>query len=210
MGRLDPARFCCGKTCHRALPGCPHMCERLCHTGACTSQGCTRETTVRCACKRLKAKLPCSEVQRLLEAATGSSTYDGTTSMRLLPCDAACAKAAAVAAAAEPTAAAGAKDSSDSQQAPAGGSASGGAAAAAAAAATEQQQPRRKLSKEEKAQLAEEKARAKEAAARRKQLVQAAVLGAVVLLAVLLALGVRWLMLLADQKAQAAWGRQEL
>lgn len=212
--RLDPSCLCCGKTCNRMLPGCPHTCQRACHPGACTSAGCAEDTTVRCACKRLKQKLPCAEVQRLLAAATGSGAYDGATSLRLLPCDAACAKAAAAAEQAGEPAARGRRVSSDGPEAGSGaGSSSSSLAAAAAAAATAtKQQPRRKLSREEKARLAEEKARVKEAAERRKALMRGAVLATALVLALLVALGLRWLLLAADARARAAWGtgRQEL
>lgn len=119
---------------------------------------------MRCACKRRKEKLACAEVQRLLQAATGSAAYDAGTSLRLLPCDAACAKAAAATAAsgaAEPAAAkAGstARWEQEQEQAQQGGQ--------------QEQRGQRKLSKEEKLRLAEEKRREKEAAARRKQIMQ--------------------------------------
>ena len=199
-----PARLCCGKACHRALAGCPHTCERPCHAGGCTSQGCSQEVTVRCACKRAKRKLPCSEVQRMLAAATGSAAYDGATVLRLLPCEPACAKAAAAEAA-------GGKRRSSSDGAAADGGAAAGAAAAPAAslpapAAAEAQQPRRKLTKEEREAEREAARQAKLAAQQRKQAQQAVVLGLLLLVAVVLALGVRHLLLLADRKAQETWG----
>ncbi|PRW05874.1 putative mitochondrial-processing peptidase subunit beta isoform B [Chlorella sorokiniana] len=213
---LPAARLCCGKTCHRQLPGCPHTCMRECHEGPCSSDGCSQEVTVRCSCKRRKEKLSCAEVQRLLQAATGSAAYDAGTSLRLLPCDAACAKAAAAGAAAEPAA----KGADSSSKAAANAAKAGRAAGPQPGQAAQQQQqqeqqeqqPRRKLSKEEKQRLAEEKQRAKEAAARRQQLLQGLVLAAVLLVAVVLALGVRHLLQLADQTAQAKWGnlQQEL
>lgn len=205
---LPAARLCCGKVCHRALPGCPHTCLKTCgHAGACTSDGCEQEVTVRCGCKRRKEKRSCAEVQRLLQAATGSSAYDQGTSLRLLECDAACAKAAAAAPAK------GSSDGLDAEGAAAAAAAPAGstsAAARAAGAVEQEQQPRRKLSREEKARLAEEKARQKEAAARRRLVLQAALLGGLALLALLLVAAVRWLLAAADAKAQAMWGRQEL
>ncbi|KAL4428037.1 hypothetical protein ABPG75_002126 [Micractinium tetrahymenae] len=203
---LPPAALRCGKTCHRALPGCPHTCERPCHEGPCTSQGCATEVTVRCGCKRSKRKLPCSEVQRLLATATGSAAYDSTTSLRLLPCDASCAKAAA---------ADEGKGGGDAPVARAAGSngataaaAALPAAAAAAGSGTEPAKPR-KLSKEEKQAEREAARQARLAAQQRKQRQQAAVLTAILSLLVLLALGVRHLLVWLDQRAQAAWGLEQ-
>lgn len=124
---------------------------------------------MRCSCKRRKDKLPCAEVQRLLQAATGSAAYDARTSLRLLPCDAACTKAAAAAAAAGAAEPAG-KGRGGSPQAATQPAKAG--SAAGSAAEQQEQQPRRKLSKEEKQRLAEEKQRAKEAAARRQKILQ--------------------------------------
>lgn len=169
---LPAAHLCCGKTCHRQLPGCPHTCARDCHEGPCSSDGCSQEVTVRCTCKRRKEKLSCAEVQRMLQAATGSAAYDAGTSLRLLPCDAACAKVAAAAAAeaAEPAAKGG--GGSPGTAAAAAGKAGGAAGPEAEQGVQQEQQPRRKLSKEEKQRLAEEKQRAKLAAARRQQVLQ--------------------------------------
>ncbi len=37
----------CGKPCYRQLPGCPHLCEAVCHLGACpASTTCQKEVTV--------------------------------------------------------------------------------------------------------------------------------------------------------------------
>ena len=222
---LPAARLGCGKTCHRALPACPHTCERECHPGACSSEGCTTEVTVRCSCKRSKKKLACSEVQRMLLAATGSGAYDGSTALRLLPCDAACANKAP--AQQELPAAAAATDTSGSAN-PTGGAAAGAASdgarsgarqrpaalsagdATGAAAVGGEGQPKRKLSKEEKAREWELQRQKKAAAQQRKQLLRFAVLAAVLGVALLLALGVRHLLLVADRKAQAAWGLQQL
>lgn len=204
---LPPAALCCGKTCHRALPACPHTCERRCHEGPCTSQGCTAEVTVRCACKRSKRKLPCLEVQRLLAAATGSASYDGATALRLLPCDASCAKAAAAeegkgGSSASPPAPARSMGAAAAADAPSA------AASGAAAAGAEPGRPR-KLSKEEKQAEREAARQAKLAAQERRQRQQAAVLGAILCLLVLLAVGVRQLLLWLDQRAQAAWGLEQ-
>ena len=222
---LPAARLGCGKTCHRALPACPHTCERECHPGACSSQGCTTEVTVRCSCKRNKKKLACSEVQRLLLAATGSAAYDGSAALRLLPCDAACASKAPTPQ--EPPAAAAANAISSSSDNLAAVSAAGAssdgagsgarrrpaalsAAHATGAAAAGEEQPKRKLSREEKAREWELQRQKKAAAQQRKQLLRFAVLAALLGVALLLALGVRHLLLVADRKAQAAWGRQQL
>lgn len=212
---LAPARLRCGKVCHRALPGCPHTCQRECHEGACTSAACAAEVTLRCACKRIKRKAGCQEVQRLLLAATGSAAYDGATSLRLLPCDAACTAGAAEAAA--PAAAPKASRSLPASKEPVAGGEAGGTAAAAeaaAAASQEAQQPKRKLSREERQRQAEERQRQKEAAERRKFMIRAALLSTVMLVvllvALLLALGGRWLLAYFDARAQEAWGRPEL
>jgi NF-X1-type zinc finger protein NFXL1 len=83
----------CGKPCHRALPGCQHPCRAACHPGACAGPDtCVEEVTVRCECRRLKEKWRCSKVRAALEKATGSADFDsGSTSLKLLPCDAECA-----------------------------------------------------------------------------------------------------------------------
>lgn len=195
---LSPSALRCGKTCHRALPACPHTCQLACHEGPCTSQGCAADVTVRCACRRAKRKLPCSEVQRLLAAANGSAAYDGTTPLRLLPCDASCAKAAA---AEEGKGSGGAAAAHEASEAP--------AAPAAAAGATAEPAKPRKLSREEKQAEREAARQAKLAAQRRRQRQQAAVLGAILGLLVLLALGARQLLLWLDHRAQAAWGLQQ-
>ena len=59
------ALLCCGKPCHKALPNCPHVCQQVCHAGPCpgaAAEGCQEEVTVRCSCRRHKAKLPCHQV----------------------------------------------------------------------------------------------------------------------------------------------------
>ncbi|EFN58119.1 hypothetical protein CHLNCDRAFT_34551 [Chlorella variabilis] len=194
------ARLNCGKTCHRELPGCPHTCELECHAGTCTSVGCAKEVTVRCACKRNKRKLACAEVQRLLLAATGSGTYDDTTSLRLLICDDGCAKAAATEAAAAPAAA---KGSGDVPGAPLTPPMATKASTAAAEA------PKRKMTREEKQRERELARQQKDAEERRKQIVHGLVFGVLLCIAVLLALFLRHLALVVDRKAQEAW-RPEL
>ena len=84
------------------------------------------------------------------------------------------------------------------------------AAHATGAAAAGEEQPKRKLSREEKAREWELQRQKKAAAQQRKQLLRFAVLAALLGVALLLALGVRHLLLVADRKAQAAWGRQQL
>lgn len=60
----DSDPLCCGKPCHRQLAFCPHPCRALCHPGACPKpEACAEEVTVRCECKRQRAKWPCSKVQ---------------------------------------------------------------------------------------------------------------------------------------------------
>ncbi|KAL4445363.1 hypothetical protein ABPG77_011188 [Micractinium sp. CCAP 211/92] len=202
---LPPTALRCAKTCHRALPACPHTCERRCHEGPCASEGCASEVTVRCVCRRSKRKLPCSEVQRLLVGATGSTAYDGATSLRLLPCDASCAKAAAAeegkgggAARAAPNGGKGTPAATDAQP---------GAADAAASVAGPGRP--RKLSKEEKQAEREAARQAKLAAQQRRQRQQAAVVVAILGLLVLLAVGARQLLLWLDQRAQAVWGLEQ-
>lgn len=83
----------CGKACHAALPGCPHLCQDPCHPGSCPHSGaaCKQEVAVRCGCRHRKARWPCRDVQSAVMAAgQGSSFLDGAT-QRLLPCDAGCA-----------------------------------------------------------------------------------------------------------------------
>lgn len=57
----------CGKTCRRALPGCPHACQAPCHPDPCPEavQGCQQEVTGRCSCRRQRIKLPCQCVADL-------------------------------------------------------------------------------------------------------------------------------------------------
>ncbi len=57
--------LCCGKPCHKALPKCPHVCQAVCHQGPCpaaSAEGCQEEVTVRCSCRRRKAKMSCHQV----------------------------------------------------------------------------------------------------------------------------------------------------
>lgn len=96
-GGRDP--LCCGKVCGRELPLCPHTCAAQCHVGVCpASSNCSEEVTVRCSCRRLKEKWECARVLAALTAAAGSSgsskLYDGSTALKLLPCDELCAAAA--------------------------------------------------------------------------------------------------------------------
>ncbi|KAI3428787.1 hypothetical protein D9Q98_007606 [Chlorella vulgaris] len=207
-------RLQCGKACHRQLPGCPHACQAVCHPGACSSQDCSQEVTVRCSCKRSKRKLPCAEVQRLLSAATGSPTFDGTTPLRLLHCDATCAKAAAAAGAGgDPAMAAATAPARD------GGSTSSAApavqaiAAATPAAGPAPEKPRRKLTREEKEQEREAARQRRQALERRRQLKQGVMLVLALMVAALLAFAVRFLLLASlhslDRRAQQAW-RPEL
>eukprot|EP00798_Chlamydomonas_sp_ICE-L_P014077 gene14077-20025_t len=92
IGTKDP--LCCQKPCHRQLPLCPHICKVPCHLGACpTSEACEEEVSVRCECKRLKAKWKCQKVQEALQAAGRSRGYDMGVSLRLIPCDEGCRQA---------------------------------------------------------------------------------------------------------------------
>ncbi len=108
-GDIKSTELCCPKQCLRQLVNCPHLCDVSCHEGPCPGSigRCEAETTVRCGCKRMKKKLKCFEVAALLEkerkksggggggtdsGGTVGGKYDAMTSLRLLPCDAECAK----------------------------------------------------------------------------------------------------------------------
>jgi len=98
-GGRDP--LCCGKVCGRELPLCPHTCAAQCHAGLCpASSNCSEGVTVRCSCRRLKEKWECARVLAALTAAGSSGSggssklYDGSTALKLLPCDQLCAAAA--------------------------------------------------------------------------------------------------------------------
>eukprot|EP00983_Pelagomonas_calceolata_P037432 1136326-Pelagomonas_calceolata.AAC.1 len=82
----------CHRPCHRALPHCPHFCLAPCHLGPCPHpEACQAEVTVRCECKRVRAKWACASVQAALaESRGGSGAYDGTMPLRLLPCGPEC------------------------------------------------------------------------------------------------------------------------
>lgn len=85
--------LCCGKPCHKALPHCPHVCQATCHPGPCpaaSGAACQEEVTVRCLCRRHKAKMPCNEVQRKLKTREGLEGYTDATPLRLLPCHQTC------------------------------------------------------------------------------------------------------------------------
>jgi NF-X1-type zinc finger protein NFXL1 len=94
--------LCCGQVCGRELPFCPHACTAKCHAGGCPgAAACREQVTVRCGCRRLKERWDCSMVQAALkQAAHGSSgssssgrLYDGSSALKLLPCDAQCVAA---------------------------------------------------------------------------------------------------------------------
>ncbi|KAL6748565.1 hypothetical protein V8C86DRAFT_3020593 [Haematococcus lacustris] len=77
----------CGRPCHRQLPHCPHACSVACHAGPCTQASrCDQEVTVRCECKRQRAKWPCARVQQALQERRGACSYDATTPLRLMAC----------------------------------------------------------------------------------------------------------------------------
>ncbi|KAJ9527059.1 hypothetical protein QJQ45_025235 [Haematococcus lacustris] len=81
----------CGRPCHRQLPHCPHACSVACHAGPCTQASrCDQEVTVRCECKRQRAKWPCARVQQALQERRGACSYDATTPLRLLACGPEC------------------------------------------------------------------------------------------------------------------------
>ncbi|CAL8460554.1 g83 [Coccomyxa elongata] len=81
----------CGKPCYRQLPGCPHLCEAVCHLGACpASTSCQKEVTVRCACRRKREKRACSAVRMQLAAQNLPSDFDASSAVQLLECDAKC------------------------------------------------------------------------------------------------------------------------
>ena len=185
----------CGKPCHRALPRCPHLCPRSCHPGPClVGRGaCSADVAVRCSCKRLKQKIPCSEVAARLRAAGGDGVYTATTPLRLLPCDDECAAAAAAAA----------------RKAGAAAAAEEAAPAAKPVAAPAALVPQRKLTRAEREQQREQREAEKEqlqrAAARRQRVVYVAVAAAVAAVAVAVALLLSWLLAVVDRRAAAAW-----
>ncbi|GBG68527.1 hypothetical protein CBR_g3071 [Chara braunii] len=56
--------LCCGDFCHKRLPFCSHLCPELCHPGPCPkATECHKKVTVRCACRRLKKEMVCSDAQ---------------------------------------------------------------------------------------------------------------------------------------------------
>lgn len=179
---LDAASQRCSKLCHRALPNCVHACQERCHAGACPgATSCWQEVTLRCTCKRRKEKALCSRAAELLRAAGGNGAYDATTSMRLLPCDAECARAGA--AAAQGSASRGAAGPSSP------GGEEGTAAKGSAVPASEPQpaQPAGKRDSRAERQLEKERQRLEQAAkARRRQKVQLVALCVLCLVALLL------------------------
>lgn len=82
----------CGKTCAKALPCCPHVCQHACHAGACPGEAdCREEVAVRCGCRRRKERMRCCAVQAALAAASGGGgSYIAATQLRLLPCNELC------------------------------------------------------------------------------------------------------------------------
>ncbi|BDA41625.1 NF-X1-type zinc finger protein NFXL1 [Coccomyxa sp. Obi] len=81
----------CGKPCYRQLPGCPHLCEAMCHLGDCPASGsCQKEVTVRCACRRKREKRACSSVRLQLTAQNMPADFDASSAVQLLECDAKC------------------------------------------------------------------------------------------------------------------------
>jgi NF-X1-type zinc finger protein NFXL1 len=102
-GKISSKELCCAKQCSKPLDNCIHLCGENCHEGSCPGSiagRCEAETTVRCSCKRLKTKLKCFEVATLLQkeerknsgGGKSGGRYDVLTSLRMLPCDAECAK----------------------------------------------------------------------------------------------------------------------
>ena len=82
----------CGQPCHRILPDCNHLCTAPCHPAPCSGP-CQQSVTVRCDCRRQRSKLPCSEARARLAAAGRSTSLDPSAAVRLLACDADCARA---------------------------------------------------------------------------------------------------------------------
>jgi NF-X1-type zinc finger protein NFXL1 len=194
---VAPGALRCGKVCARPLPRCTHLCAAACHPGACAAAGgaCAEEVSVRCACKRLKRKLPCSEVAALLRrGGVTDGSYDATTQMRLLPCTAECAAAAA-------------KPAPPPPPAPPPASA---AAEASNAAASAPPPPARKLTRQEREQQREAREREKAAAAARRRLARRVLLALLVAAVMGGGLGVLWVIASADRWAKGAWGDGEL
>eukprot|EP00955_Chlamydomonas_euryale_P079477 363303-Chlamydomonas_euryale.AAC.11 len=166
----------CGRPCHKQLPGCQHPCREPCHAGRCPGmEACGEEVTVRCACKRRKAKWRCADVQRALLDAGGGSAYDAATAPRVLPCDAGCRATERPQAPDATGAANGAPAGSAVDRAARESSAASRAEAVAAAAAAEGSAGavrKGKLSRAEREALAAAEAEQREAA-RRRRLVRA-------------------------------------
>ena len=63
--------------------------QELCHGGPCP-QACAARVTVRCACRRKRAKMACSEAAAALKAQGLAAPADPGAAVRLLDCDASC------------------------------------------------------------------------------------------------------------------------
>jgi hypothetical protein len=186
--------LCCGKACHGPLKGCPHLCKKTCHESACDATSCREEVTVRCGCKRIKRRVSCLEAKSLLQAAGRPTEYDDSTSMRLLPCVAECAKAEVEAAAKSKDLGAGKKNI----PAP---------VTLLKVASTE---PKRKGAAREERERERERLRlAKAAAERRQDAMRGALLFCVLLAAALAALAVHRGLKAVDRAAQEVWGLQQ-
>ncbi len=166
---------------------------------------------MRCSCPaKRKAKWPCSRVQAELAKQGKPRTYDATTQLRLLPCDADCeqhkSKTSPVAQPA-PAAAAAAATGADARglAASANGSISTGslsdaAASSAGAGAAGGKGGRVKLTRAEREAVAAQKEAERRRQERTRGIVRGVVLGVVVLLGVGLALLVQQLLLRIDAK----------
>ena len=159
------------------------------------------EVTVRCACKRLKAKWSCQQVQAALLAAGKDSWYDAGVAPRLLSCNAGCEqKSAAAAGAGADAGLAVQEEEADSRQ---------GQQHAPVQQPQVPQQPRQRLSKAEREAQARLEAERKKAERRLQTWRRAALSAAIWLVIALigLAIGIWGKQLLAwvDATAQARW-----
>ena len=67
----------------------PRLMQERCHKGPCPSS-CTARVTVRCDCRRKRAKMACHDVAAALAAQKREGPADPGAAVRLLECDAAC------------------------------------------------------------------------------------------------------------------------
>lgn len=210
-----PAHGCSSTPCSSLqIPGltrplriCLRRCVRraVCHSGPCPDPtACAEEVTVRCSCPaKRKAKWPCSRVQAQLAQQGKPRTYDATTQLRLLTCDAECEQLKAKTSAAAATGGDARGLAASANGSTSTGSLSDAAAASSAGAgagAGGGKGGRVKLTRAEREALAAQKEAERRRQERTRGIVRGVVLGVVVLLGVGLALLVQQLLLRIDAK----------